>query len=719
MGISTGQNVRALVFVKIELDGITLRYCTENIMAKDTDGSTYFWEGRVTSVSDVSAGFNDFRDAQTIVSSLNISLANGLAYSSGANLDSYISTYFWGLRSCTVFLAAQIEETTVAISGSTRSAWYVGAGQFLGPQKRIGNTYRTATTSQSFQLSTSDIVIKGVLGFPNVFTRHDDKQVDFMVVDQRYVDQIRAAPNVFKKNGLILSTPLVTDSMASGTEGKIIPVVYGSFEDPVLPCFGAKGFPYGDISSPASANRVYYQAADDSLLSSGQISIKSFDESALVLDVGFVTIAQSETGGVFYVNSATDNYDINTAQLLIAAEGKTRGDQIASVFSDDPDPDTLLEHPVEVIYDLLYTRFEVDADDINEDSFTDAKAEDTSVKCRRWIGGEEPLIEVLNELCFEFGLELYSFRGEFFIRRQSIEGSSDLSVTEDDIQNNGYYTQTDPNRAYFNELTMIFGLNPDGNFSSATVIGNEAKIAQHGKEQNISINLKWIYREIDAVERFSLLLHVFSRPLRILSLNLVSRAWDLVPTSILDLTFHIFSAQKFLVRSISKSLKDFTTNLTAWDLSTSNTKNWAADADTASANYAAADAATFGVWHGDFVIEAGFNDTIKVTTSTTATATIPFGIYSTAASLASAIETAINAAVGTNVTVTYSATTRKFTIATVDVSNFTLHWTDTPEIGRSVLGFVVSSNDTGAATYTSDYVVVFDLVEGEAVSAWA
>jgi len=52
--------VRAFVFVKIELDGITLRFANENIYAKDTDGDVYFWEGRLISIGSVSAGFNDF-----------------------------------------------------------------------------------------------------------------------------------------------------------------------------------------------------------------------------------------------------------------------------------------------------------------------------------------------------------------------------------------------------------------------------------------------------------------------------------------------------------------------------------------------------------------------------------------------------------------------------------------------------------------------------------
>jgi hypothetical protein len=711
--IQDGQNVRAFVFVKIELNGKTLRFATENINAKDLDGVEYFWEGRVVTVDGVTAGFNDFKNAQTMVSSLQISLANGKSYSSDTNLDSDISSYFWGLRPCTIFLGVQDLNTKTVQTSSIISAWRAGAGQYAGPQKKVGSTFIVTT----HQLAASDIILKGIISFPNVFSDYSDQLVSFSVLDQRYTDQIYAAPSFFKLDNTVTSSSLLTDTPQDGVVGQRIPIVYGAFDDPVIKSFGIRGFPGGDGTN---SGQLYYQVADDSILAAGQVSIRSYFSSAFIpSDVnGVVDITNVASSGVFYVDSSFE-YDANASTLYVKVEGKTRGTQIAAVFTDNADATALLEHPVEVLYDLLVNRLGVDTTGIDENSFTSVKAIDSTAVCRRWISDDALLVDTINELCFEFGYELYSLIGKFYLKKQTLLGSTTGSFTQDDLMPQTYQLQLDPNRAYFNQLTLRFNQRPsDGEFLGTTQISNYAKVSQHSKLQNFALDLQWSYREFEAIERFSILLAMFSGPIRLLTATFVSSAWGLKPADILDLTFHIFTAQTFLVRSATKDLNTFSTAITAWDLGTTHLKNWALDADTTPTTYANASAATFGVYHADAIIEKNFNSQIKVTTTTSATVDIPPSSYSSVTLLASAIQTAINAAVGTDVTVSYNATTRKFTIATVDSSNFTLHWTDTPEIGRSVLGFDVSSNDTGANSYTSDYISIFDLVDGEIVSAW-
>jgi hypothetical protein len=85
------------------------------------------------------------------------------------------------------------------------------------------------------------------------------------------------------------------------------------------------------------------------------------------------------------------------------------------------------------------------------------------------------------------------------------------------------------------------------------------------------------------------------------------------------------------------------------------------------------------------------------------TATLATGNYN-GTTLATEIKTKMDAAGGTY-TITYSETTGKFTIYRAG-GNFTLRWqsgTNTANTVGTTLGFVVSSNDTGADTYTSDY----------------
>lgn len=109
-------------------------------------------------------------------------------------------------------------------------------------------------------------------------------------------------------------------------------------------------------------------------------------------------------------------------------------------------------------------------------------------------------------------------------------------------------------------------------------------------------------------------------------------------------------------------------------------------------------------------IVAGFNDELDFTEGTTgdATATITAGNYETGAELATAVQTALNAAATDNTyTVTYSTSTFKFTIArNVGSDTFGLKWdtgSSTASIGID-LGFDVSADDTGSTSYAADSV---------------
>ena len=85
------------------------------------------------------------------------------------------------------------------------------------------------------------------------------------------------------------------------------------------------------------------------------------------------------------------------------------------------------------------------------------------------------------------------------------------------------------------------------------------------------------------------------------------------------------------------------------------------------------------------------------------TATLTEGNYN-GQTLATEIKTRMDAAGGTY-TVTYSESTGKFTIART--GNFTLRWqsgTNTANTVGGTIGFIITADDTGAETYTSDYM---------------
>lgn len=133
--------------------------------------------------------------------------------------------------------------------------------------------------------------------------------------------------------------------------------------------------------------------------------------------------------------------------------------------------------------------------------------------------------------------------------------------------------------------------------------------------------------------------------------------------------------------------------------------------ETFAVSLAKANASAFTGFASDsiFEIKAGSNDTIVFTedpagTPEVVTATVAASTYADGDALATALTTAMNSATGSDgdYTVTYDSATGEFSIVkaagTVD-----LNWTNTStDIGR-LLGFDVSTDDSGATTYVSDF----------------
>lgn len=85
-------------------------------------------------------------------------------------------------------------------------------------------------------------------------------------------------------------------------------------------------------------------------------------------------------------------------------------------------------------------------------------------------------------------------------------------------------------------------------------------------------------------------------------------------------------------------------------------------------------------------------------------ASVANGIYRTPQELASAIQDAMNAATTETITVTYSNSTGKFTIA-ASGATLSLLWNTGAGTAQSIgtkIGFIVASDDTGSLTYASD-----------------
>lgn len=101
-------------------------------------------------------------------------------------------------------------------------------------------------------------------------------------------------------------------------------------------------------------------------------------------------------------------------------------------------------------------------------------------------------------------------------------------------------------------------------------------------------------------------------------------------------------------------------------------------------------------------------DTIDFNDGSVRVATVAAGFYKDPKDLAEALQTAMDAVSPDTITVTYSDSTGKFTIATSGAT-LSLLWNTGANTAQTIggkLGFLVAADDTGATSYTSDNAIV-------------
>lgn len=712
MAVDFSNPYQSIIYlIKIETQsGTVLRYSNFDVYVSENGSSTFsFYEGRLESISSIKQGFNDLRDSFSTTSSVAFSLINAPRAGLETFLDDTLTSLYLPNSKVSIFLIQK--EDLVGPSALTMGpSLRMGPGLFMGA--RSGST---PYTSQEYQVSDADLIFKGALGNPDAYTEYTEESITFQAYDETFNDQILSAPGALEI-GQSNNIDQFPDVRPEDT-GKALPYPVGDFRDFWgIPAYLIQRTGAQNIDS-LKGELLTFKTAETQKLLNGQAPFKSLDEVLGVgVGIGVASTTRSNTDATIEVDRL-DVLDLD--QTHAGGEGLTRGVEIADVFGGNSTD--LLEHPVEVIYWMLRNLLDVSQDNIRISSFTNLQSEDTSLQCRKALYATKSVVEEIVSLSFEFGFYLHNTNAEFVLTKtpETTDVNSVLTVEEKDVLTGSYRVRLDPNRVLFNRVRANLLTNEFLNQSYGAIKRDFfEKQTINGKPRDFSYVYTWAYRRVDTLNHIGILSLYFINPIQEISVSCASTAFDVEPNQVIELTYHRWTSQKCVVRSVQKDLEKLTVNLTLWPIVERKRKNYqSSPSDLTDYSSPATDT---GYFHGALEIVKDHNDTIKVTTDSDYTATLSSGFYATAEALAEEIQREINALSTTRtVTVSYNASTRKFTITSDDASNFQINWTDTPDIGRDCLGFDVSADDTGAASYTSDFCAVFDTTDDERLTEYA
>lgn len=644
-------NLRAIPLVKIELASQTLRLSTEDVYAKDIDGSYYFWKGAVQSIDPFVSGFRDIAGGNSIISYTSLRLFGGKRFASDISLDDIFKDEDLIDSRVTIFLVGESTATEV-VSGSEVGGFAIGPELTMGPELFMGPSWETMSVT-SFVISGGDVIFKGALSYPDPIYDWNETTIGLRVTDRKYLE-------------------ILSMSDQFGVYGKV-PVVYGDFSDSFC---------------------LNEEEADDAAI---------------------LYVADGQTP--FTTDETMEDADLldATTPKLVSGAGITRGTAIAALFGGSSSD--VITHPVEMIYDILTVRLGTLVAEMDTASFTTVYNSLVGYEARRVFNGDESIGTALEEILFEFNLGLVIKNGLMHLTQLDLSATSSYSLDEIDVLPGTYSLSIDPNKASFNEYGYEYGAVSKGQRGSESLFGQDGYEASRvGGASILSKTSQWNFISAFIHSSITSVMTIVRHKVNLVNVATSHRLFSLIPNNIVTMTFHIWESASMLVRSVSRTFDSFNVQLELLKLPTVTFKTFGADPGSARADYAAAVAATTATYYSSHEIITGFNDTIEFITNATFTATLLPGFYSPS-EMAEELERALNATATTvPMSVSYSASTYKFTIVTDNASNFSLNWLTTPEIARSILGFDASANDTGAATYTSDYICVFE--SQGAISAW-
>jgi len=689
----------ANVLVKIELDGETIRLAKRDIVARDLDGEFYFWEGRIQSISDFVSGFDDVEDANAILANLSVSLFVGKRSDTDEDANGLFLNKRLALKRITVFVAGTGFDY-VTVTSSSVLAWRVGPALYMGPELYIRPRVSTPTV-EAVILDASAIIFKGVFGFPDSIESWDEEVITIKVYEPRYLNQIKFCSRVFGRDITALGDQTQFNDLLVGQRK---PVIYGRFMDKAV-------IPAWKISE------LEYQVADEE----DKSSLQQFPITRVgYTNGGFIRLFFTQEAR-FESVSATE-YGVGALELeplkAVALEGKSRGALISGVFGGSNS--AVLENPVEIAYEIMVYKLGFEASEINEASFISVAALRSENPAKRWIGNEETVVDVLNELLFEFALGLIYRNGQVEMIAFDPFGPVVKSFDQYEIERESYGASRDVNRLYFDSIELRF--EPDyfkGPDRRVAFYEDQIEAQINDNANELTRTNLWNHEEVSAISTWSSLSSVFTQPLDQVTFKAAYTSFNIQPGSMIELSFHIFERAKLLVRRVEKNLESFQSLISAWFIKNNTVKAYT-DTPDFPFSFSAAVGAPECTLHASSEIVFNWNNTFQFVTDAPYQVFLAPGAYLPKA-LAAHIEERANAsATNPKLVVSYDEDARRFSIDTVDGSDFDLivSGSDTTErLHLECLGFDSDkSGGVDSQPYESERICIFESVE--AVSVW-
>jgi hypothetical protein len=353
-------------------------------------------------------------------------------------------------------------------------------------------------------------------------------------------------------------------NLESGKAGTTIPIVYGDWSDTPIP------------ATCIDTTTNQFKLADHAIKEIVQIymngsAISHSDENL--------------TDATFKIASYTPGTDEVTAKIRGRVDGSTN----------------LIEHPVDILYDLQTEYIGIDSGDIDTSSYDDLETEHSGEKARRYIDSDTLTDTLIQELCIELDMDLVIDDGKYTLKSRIPSLIVDNEYDDTNADEDSFAVDYDPEGLYANEIKAFFDYDPvSGEYRDYEMVENAAEQTAVGVKVTRPMYFKWLYDDDDVAASAAHKLLLYSTEVKVITFEAMGAAVLQQLADRVGLTLANVTDRPLLVREISKDMTTRTTRISGYDaLSFTLPGFWTGDAAPNYADATAEERASQGFWTND------------------------------------------------------------------------------------------------------------------------
>ena len=228
---------------------------------------------------------------------------------------------------------------------------------------------------------------------------------------------------------------------------------------------------------------------------------------------------------------------------------------------------TTLEHPMDILYDLLVDPLGVAATRIDTGSFTTLKNAMPTLKVRRVLDSSVYSDSLIAELANNVGFDVYVDGGSYAVKLREPVADTTLTLNSSDLVPQTFTVQDDPDRLFANRIVAKYNYDPaNTRYNAIYTLDGTTSQTDYRLISERTLALPWHFQATEAQARAQRELLLFQNPIQVVSAAFKHRALLKKLTDVVNLDWSIYTDASLQVRGVEYDWHTARVRFDLWDV---------------------------------------------------------------------------------------------------------------------------------------------------------